>query len=142
MEIIEILTIFFSFSALIVSIIAVVIAHKQYISSIKPELWSNGYSTNITERNGVSFNISNRASTATIIKTFPISRNIILYQDSVPLDIEKDKDVWIYYTQIRDSNKYKIGIIYVDRDGNKYKAILKIEKGSCHIWPVKCFWFK
>lgn len=132
-------------ASLIVSLIAIVIsaisvwyARKQYLSTLRPELWTNWYHVGSIKKQ-VSFCIENRSSnTAIITGVKPLKKNITLYQPFHRFELTNDRnDKYVIVCDYRgkdiDSDTYKLRIKYQDKEGNKYSATLYYGHGDLYL---------
>lgn len=128
MSLFEIITTVLSVSAIIISFLSVLYTRKQYLSSLKPDLWINSWQTKWHDRE-VKFDIANRGPVAHIERITTKSKNLVHISNSCPLDIETDESKNIYFkfkgTGDPAKENFKIKIVYTDKDENSYKGIIK-----------------
>lgn len=136
MSIYEIITIIVSVIGLLISIFAILYSRKQYLSTIRPELWTNG--VNIDEQN-LYFDIGSRKNTAKIITITPKTDNIII-GCKTPIEIPEGEDeirqiAVIYKGNIedRDNDTIILDISYTDKENNKYQCTYTCTKLKCSI---------
>lgn len=122
--------------AIVISIIALCFKKKQYLSNLRPELWTNGWAT-MPMKKQVAFDIENRRENTAIIKdVVPQGKNITLNYPFRRYDLtNKDalKVVCDYHGQSMDGDKFKLKIMYADRENNAYKAHLCVNEKGCWI---------
>lgn len=127
-----------SIIAILISGISVWITRKQYLSPLRPEIWSRWYHLERYEGK-VMFEIENRSpNVASIIDVIPLTKNISLYQPFRRYDLTNEKDdrlviVCRYTGNDMDKDEYRLKIKYADKEGNKYKATLLVMKGNSYI---------
>lgn len=133
----KILTIGASVISFPISIISAWYTRKQYLSAIRPELQTNGYT-----REGnmplIDFCIENKGKNARIEKVTPLTKNIKIGNNGLPITLEQDKDMFIrvvYQKDIREMKKdtIKIKIKYKDKENNSYTSKLLCVRGVSRI---------
>ena len=120
----KILTIGASVISFPISIFSVWYTRKQYLSNIRPELWTNGYIT-IGDSPNLKICIGNKGKTARIEEITPKTKNIIVGDNRLPLDIEYNEEAdinVIYRHNIEELAKDTIiiKIKYKDKENNVY----------------------
>lgn len=128
MSLFEIITTVLSISAIIISFLSVLYTRKQYLSSLKPDLWINSWQMNRHNKE-VKFNITNRGPVAHIERIITKSKNLIHVSNPCPLDIKTGESKYFYFefkgTGDPAKENFKIEIVYTDKDENSYKGIIK-----------------
>ena len=120
--------------AIVISIIALCVKKKQYLSTLRPELWTNGWVT-MPMKKQVVFDIENRSENTAIIKdVIPQGKNITLnypFRRYALTNKDALKVVCDYHGKSMDGDRFKLKIKYADREGNSYTAYLFVnEKGN------------
>lgn len=121
--------------AIVISVIALCFKRKQYLSNLRPELWTNGWIA-MPVKKQVAFNIENRSENTAIIQDVkPQGKNITLYQPFRRCELTNKEDalkiVCDYHGKSMDGDEFKLKIKYADREGNSYTAYLYVnEKGN------------
>lgn len=136
MSIYEIITIIASIIGLFISILAIWYSRKQHLSSIKPELWTNGVLIN---QYNLFFDIGSRKNTAKIIKITPKTNNITIIS-KCPIEIPEGEDEVCqikveYKGDINkiDNDPIVFDIKYTDKENNKYQCTYTYSKQICSI---------
>ena len=132
-------------ASFIVSIIAILVAglsawyaRRQYLSPIRPEIWTNWYHIE-PSTNQVLFEIENRSSNTAILTDIELlTKNISLYQPFRRYELtNNDDDRYIitcnYIGKNINNDTFKLRIKYQDKEGNKYNATLHVGKGELYI---------
>ena len=136
MNINEIITIAISIIGLFVSIFAICYTRKQYLSPIRPELWTNGVQI---YQYDMFFDMGSRKNTAKIIKITPKTNNIIVVSKP-PIEILEGEDEMrqikvVYKGDINeiDNDTIVFDIKYTDKENNKYQCRYTCTKLKCSI---------
>lgn len=136
MSINEIITMIASVIGLLISILAIWYSKKQYLSQIKPELWTNGVRR---EQYNMFFYLGSRKNIAKIIKITPKTDNIIV-DSKHPIEILEGEDEMrqikvVYQGDINkiDNDTIVFDIKYTDKENNKYQCRYSCTKLKCSI---------
>ena len=134
----SLIAIIISILSLIVAIIAVLYTRKQYLSPIRPDVYLSYYHVD-PFKNKVNFVLQNRSENiAVILDAKTISKNIKLSQPICRYELtNRETDSYFIYCDYIGSdinnNSYQLKIKYADKEGNKYKATIRIGKGEAYI---------
>ena len=123
-----------SIVAIVISVIALCVKKKQYLSNIRPELFLENCISILT-KNQVNLVIGNRSENTAIVKNMiPHGKNISLRKPFHRYELTNKNNLTIecdYHGQSMFGDKFKLKINYTDREGNAYTAFLYVnEKGS------------